>query len=135
MKHPLEQLVDAIASGMSKLAITLALALAASAETKPAEPKPMTAEQKLEVSRANSKVLAAQRNLAMAAQQYQTAQETLKAADAALQAALDKQRAATGAPARCIADDDQNWATPAQKPDGTPYLIPCTIETKEAPKK
>ena len=119
---------------MKHLVITLALALAASAETKPAEPKPMSAEQKLEVSRANSKLLAAQRNLAMAAQQYQAAQETLKAADAALQATLEKQRAATGAPARCIADDDQNWAIPAQKPDGTPYLIPCTIDSPKEKK-
>jgi len=120
---------------MKHFVILFALALAASAETKPAEPKPMTPEQKLEVSRANSKLLAAQRNLAMAAQQYTQAQEAHKAAEAAYGATVEKQRAATGAPARCIADDDQNWAVPAQKPDGTPYLIPCTIETKEAPKK
>ena len=113
---------------MKHLATFFALAFAVSAETKPNEPKPMTPEQKLEVSRANSKLLAAQRNLAIAAQQYQSAQEAHKAAEAALQAAIEKQRLATGAPPKCIADDDQNWAVPAQKPDGTPYLMPCTIE-------
>ena len=119
---------------MKHLAILFALALAASAETKPAEPKPMSAEQKLEVSRANSKLLAAQRNLSVATQQctatvaFVSAREENNLAETEYKALLEKMRAMTGAPANCIADDKQNWAVPAQKPDGTPYLIPCTID-------
>jgi hypothetical protein len=128
---------------MRQLVITLALVLAAGAQSKPetpskpAEAKPLSTEQRLEISRANSQLLAAQRDYSVAAQQFQAARERHDQAQKTLAGIIAKHRAALNVPEACVPDENQNWVIPSQRPDGQTINGPCVIEpqTKEEKKK